>query len=37
MSARNPLPALKDLLKDPAEKLNPFVMLNLLLLVAWIT
>ena len=37
MSVKNPLllPALKDLLKDPAGKLNPLVIQNSLRLVAW--
>ena len=37
MSVKNSLliPALKDLLKDPAGKLNPLVMQNLLRLMTW--
>ena len=37
MSVKNSLllPALKDLLEDPAGKLNPLVMQNLLRLVTW--
>ena len=37
MSVKNPLllPARKDLLKDLAGKLNPFVMQNSLRLLAW--
>ena len=37
MSVKNPLflPVLKDLLKDPAGKLNPLIMQNSLRLVAW--
>ena len=37
MYVKNPLllPALKDLLKDPAGKLNPLVMQNSQRLVAW--
>ena len=37
MSVKNPLllPALKELLKDPAGKLNPLVIQNSLVLIAW--
>ena len=37
MSVKNPLllPALKELLKDPAGKVNPLVIQNSLVLVAW--
>ena len=37
MSVKNPflLPALKDLLQDPAGKLNPLVIQNSLRLMAW--
>ena len=37
MSVKDPLllPALKELLKDPAGKLNPLVIQNSLVLVAW--